>query len=243
MPIIDLNSVTKLYTKTAHAVVAVDQLSLQIERGEFIAIKGPSGSGKSTLLGLIGLLDRITDGSYKFDGRDVSGISPDRLADLRNRRLGFVFQSFNLLPRLSALENAELPLVYGNMPRADRRTLAKKILESVGMGDRLDHWPAQLSGGQQQRVALARALICQPDIILADEPTGSLDSKTTKAFLKFFTLLNQKGLTIILVTHDDDVASEAHRVVEIRDGAIYEDRRTPTGSLGRQGGEVIHDGV
>jgi putative ABC transport system ATP-binding protein len=207
-------------------VTALDGVSLSIFRGESIAIIGPSGSGKSTLMNILGGLDRPTRGRYRFEGDEVAHFSDDQLADFRNRRIGFVFQSFQLLPRLSALQNVELPMVYsGAAPRA-RRERAAELLERVGLGSRMGHRPNQLSGGQQQRVAIARSLANQPDLLLADEPTGALDSATGIEVLALFQKLNLEGLTVVLVTHDRGVADAARRRIAFRDGRVTEDVQT-----------------
>jgi putative ABC transport system ATP-binding protein len=207
-------------------VRALDRVSLRIEQGEMVAIMGSSGSGKSTLMNIIGCLDAPTAGRYLLDGVDVRDIAEDDLADLRNRKIGFVFQSFNLVPRTSALGNVELPLAYGGLSRADRRARAQEALISVGMHDRFDHLPSELSGGQQQRVAVARAIATDPSLILADEPTGNLDSRSTEEVLDIFEALNEQGRTIVLITHEPDVAARARRVVRLADGRVIEDRQT-----------------
>ncbi|MDX6640085.1 MAG: putative transport system ATP-binding protein [Solirubrobacteraceae bacterium] len=226
-PVIDVRAVSRLYSVTEEIVVrALDRVSLRIEQGEMVAIMGSSGSGKSTLMNIIGCLDAPTDGRYLLDGVDVRDIAEDDLADLRNRKIGFVFQSFNLVPRTSALGNVELPLAYGGLSRADRRERAREALISVGMHDRFDHLPSELSGGQQQRVAVARAIATDPSLILADEPTGNLDSRSTEEVLDIFEALNEQGRTIVLITHEPDVAARARRVVRLADGRVIEDRQT-----------------
>jgi putative ABC transport system ATP-binding protein len=226
-PVIDVRTVSRSYSVTEEIVVrALDRVSLRIEQGEMVAIMGSSGSGKSTLMNIIGCLDAPTGGRYLLDGVDVRDIAEDDLADLRNRKIGFVFQSFNLVPRTSALGNVELPLAYGGLSRADRRERAREALVSVGMHDRFDHLPSELSGGQQQRVAVARAIATDPSLILADEPTGNLDSRSTEEVLDIFEALNEQGRTIVLITHEPDVAQRAHRVVRLADGRVIEDRRT-----------------
>mgnify|MGYP006276416107 CR=1 FL=1 len=223
---IQIEDLTKTYVMGEETVTALDSVSLSIFRGESIAIIGPSGSGKSTLMNILGGLDRPTRGRYRFEGDEVAHFSDDQLADFRNRRIGFVFQSFQLLPRLSALQNVELPMVYaGAAPRA-RRERAAELLERVGLGTRMGHRPNQLSGGQQQRVAIARSLANQPDLLLADEPTGALDSATGIEVLALFQKLNAEGLTIVLVTHDRGVADAARRRIAFRDGRVTEDARS-----------------
>ena len=220
---IQIEDLTKTYVMGEETVTALDGVSLSIARGESIAIIGPSGSGKSTLMNILGGLDRPSRGRYRFEGDEVAHFSDDQLADFRNRRIGFVFQSFQLLPRLSALQNVELPMVYsGATPRA-RRERAAELLERVGLGSRMGHRPNQLSGGQQQRVAIARSLANQPDLLLADEPTGALDSATGIEVLALFQKLNTEGLTVVLVTHDRGVADAARRRIAFRDGRVTED--------------------
>ena len=223
---IQIEDLTKTYVMGEETVTALDGVSLSIARGESIAIIGPSGSGKSTLMNILGGLDRPSRGRYRFEGDEVARFSDDQLADFRNRRIGFVFQSFQLLPRLSALQNVELPMVYaGAAPRA-RRDRAAELLERVGLGSRMGHRPNQLSGGQQQRVAIARSLANQPDLLLADEPTGALDSATGVEVLGLFQKLNTEGLTVVLVTHDRGVADAARRRIAFRDGRVTEDVRS-----------------
>jgi putative ABC transport system ATP-binding protein len=207
-------------------VHALQGVSVRIERGEYVAIMGSSGSGKSTLMHIAGCLDSPTAGTYLLDGVDVRDIDEDDLSDLRNRKIGFVFQSFNLVPRTSALANVELPLTYAGLNRAERRRRATDALLAVGMGERLDHLPSELSGGQQQRVAVARAIVTNPALILADEPTGNLDSHSTHEVLGLFASLNDEGRTVVLITHEEDVAERARRVIRLADGEIIEDRRT-----------------
>ena len=225
MPLIKLQDVCKVYLLDELKVEALRGVSLTIEQGEYIALMGPSGSGKSTLMNILGCLDRPTDGSYLLEGEEVARMSSDALAKLRNRRMGFVFQVFNLLARTSALENVELPLLYApRISGSERRRRATAVLERVGLADRLDHHPGQLSGGQQQRVAVARALVNSPAILLADEPTGNLDSRTSKEVMAVFRNLNQEmGITIVLVTHDQDIAAGAKRLLVLKDGRIVED--------------------
>lgn len=222
---IDLEHIFKIYELGDNKVFALDDVSLHVDKHEFLSIIGPSGSGKSTLMNMLGCLDVPTSGKYILDGEDVSKKSDDELAYIRNNKIGFVFQGFNLIQKLTAIENVELPLIYLDVPAKERRERAKKALESVGLGERIHHNPTELSGGQQQRVAIARALITNPPIILADEPTGNLDSKAGKEVMQIFKDLHEKGNTIILITHDSDVAKQASRVVRIQDGKIYENER------------------
>ncbi len=224
-PLIALEDVAKTYRMGDVEVRALRGVSLAIEKGEFVAIMGQSGSGKSTLMNVIGCLDRPTAGRYWLDGLEVSVLSRDQLAGIRNRTLGFVFQSFNLLSRTSALENVELPLLYAGLARQQRHAQARAALERVGLGDRMDHTPSQLSGGQQQRVAIARALVNGPRVILADEPTGNLDSRTSVEVMALFQELGRGGITVVLVTHESDVATYAGRVVVLKDGRLQSDRR------------------
>ena len=216
--LLELRGVTKTYLMGEITVQAVRGVDLDVQEGDYLAIIGPSGSGKSTLMHIIGCLDIPTTGTYTLAGVDVAGMGELQLAQVRNRRIGFVFQAFNLLPGMSALRNVELPLMYAGVSRADRRARAVRALERVGLGDRIDHKPNELSGGQQQRVSVARALVTEPDLILADEPTGNLDSASTEEILGLFRELHDSGRTIVLITHEHDVADQASRVVAMRDG-------------------------
>jgi putative ABC transport system ATP-binding protein len=220
--IIDIRDMTKVYQMGQHEVHALRGVSLQIEKGEFLAIMGPSGSGKSTMMNMLGALDQPTSGSYRLDGTDVSQLDDDALAEIRNRKIGFVFQNFNLLSRTAALQQVELPLVYAG--RRQRQERARHALELVGLGDRLDHKPSELSGGQQQRVAIARALVNEPSIILADEPTGNLDSKSGTEVMQIFQRLNrEEGITLVFVTHDPWIARHTRRVITLADGLVVGD--------------------
>ena len=222
--VLEAKSVTKIYELDEVVVRALGGVDLQVCEGEMLAIMGPSGSGKSTLMHIVGLLDRPTDGNVTIDGVDVSRMEPNQLAEVRNKRIGFVFQAFNLLPRTTATANVELPLIYAGLSGSERARRAREALSRVGLGDRLSHMPNQLSGGQQQRVAIARALVTEPSIVLADEPTGNLDSKSGIEVMAFLQELNRvEGVTIVLVTHDGTVARHAQRVVEMKDGLIVRD--------------------
>ena len=223
--VIQLDAVTKVYQTGDTEVRALDGVSLGVERGEFAAIMGPSGSGKSTLMNIIGCLDRPTGGRYLLDGRDVTTLDRGGLAEVRSQTIGFVFQGFNLLARTSALENVELPLLYSGVPRRERQRRSRQALARVGLSDRLHHIPSQLSGGQQQRVAIARALVNEPRIILADEPTGNLDTRTSLEVMSLFQDLWRAGLTLLLVTHEPDIANFAARVIAMRDGLVRSDER------------------
>jgi len=237
-PLLSVQDVTKTYLLDGGvAVQALRGVSLDLEAGDFVAIMGSSGSGKSTLMNIIGCLDRPTQGRYLLAGQDVAGVSRNALAEIRNRTLGFVFQSFNLLSRTSAMENVELPLVYAGMPGRERHRLARAALERVGLGDRLHHHPNQLSGGQQQRVAIARAMVSQPRVILADEPTGNLDSRTSLEIMALFQDLGRSGITVVLVTHEQDIAAFAARLVVMRDGLVTSDlRQTPVAAVAAAAG-------
>jgi len=224
---IEVSDLRKTYVMGEEQVFALAGVDLAIERGEHVAVVGPSGSGKSTLMNILGGLDRPSAGAYVFEREPVARFDDDQLADFRNRRIGFVFQSFQLLPRLTAVQNVELPMIYGGVAPAERRERAVGLLERVGLGTRLDHRPTQMSGGQQQRVAIARSLANQPDLLLADEPTGALDQATGQEVLALFDELNRQGLTVLVVTHDSDVAARARRRVAFRDGLIVSDERSP----------------
>jgi putative ABC transport system ATP-binding protein len=221
-PVIELVDLSKTYRAGELAVHALQDVSLRIRQGECIAISGPSGSGKSTLMNILGCLDVPTSGTYRLAGEDVSRLNEDRLAEIRNRNIGFVFQQFNLLPAVSAWRNVELPLTYSHVSRSVRRERAIAALQQVGLADRVDHKPSELSGGQQQRVAIARALVTEPAIILADEPTGNLDSTSSREIMAVLTSLHRQGRTVVLITHEAEVARAAERVVEIRDGRVRE---------------------
>ncbi|MBI4410231.1 MAG: ABC transporter ATP-binding protein [Gemmatimonadetes bacterium] len=226
------HALKKDYVLGAEIVHALRGVDLVIDANEYVAIMGPSGSGKSTLMNLIGCLDTPTEGEYWLDGEPVAGLPDDELARIRNREIGFVFQTFNLLPRATALHNVELPLIYGGIPRRERRERAQAMLERVALADRMHHRPAELSGGQRQRVAIARALVNRPSILLADEPTGNLDSQTGAEIMALFDLLHGEGQTILLVTHEHDIAEHAHRAVTLRDGLIASDQLRSVPALG-----------
>jgi putative ABC transport system ATP-binding protein len=223
--IIEMLGITKVYDTGKIQVEALRGIDLVVDKGEFVAVVGPSGSGKSTLLNLVGCLDTPTDGSYMLGGEAVAGLDRDQLADVRNRRVGFVFQNFNLLPQLTALENVEMPLLFGGVGRKERRRRALEQLEKVGLGDRVAHRPTELSGGQMQRVAIARALAMEPDIVLADEPTGNLDTGSGSDVMSLLSELWEQGRTLVVVTHDKSLARRAGRTVEIRDGLVVTDQR------------------
>lgn len=223
MELIKLNHISKIYNPGENEVRALDDVSLSIDKGEFVAIVGQSGSGKSTLMNIIGLLDNATNGTYFLSGKNVSSLSDNALSDIRNVEIGFIFQGFNLISSLTAQGNVELPLVYRGMKKEEREKLALEALERVGIGNRINHLPSELSGGQQQRVAIARAVAARPPIILADEPTGNLDSNSGKEVMKTLYELNEEGRTVILITHDDNIANSAKRIIRIQDGKIIED--------------------
>lgn len=227
-PLIVLEGITKHYRMGAEIVQALRGIDLQINPNEYVAIMGPSGSGKSTLMNILGCLDWPTSGRYVLDGVDISQLDDAALAAIRNRKIGFVFQTFNLLPRATALKNVELPLIYAGVSPQQRRQRAIAALESVGLGDRLRHKPPELSGGQRQRVAIARALVTEPSLILADEPTGNLDSKTGEEIMQLFERIWREGNTVLLVTHEDDIARHARRIIRIRDGRVESDHINPT---------------
>jgi putative ABC transport system ATP-binding protein len=232
-PLIVAESLSKIYSLGDQGLRALDDVSLTIGRREFVAIMGPSGSGKSTLMNVLGCLDRPTSGTYTLASRDVSRLGRGELADVRNALIGFVFQNFNLLPRTSALENVELPLVYAGASRREREARARAALDRVGLGDRIRHHPAQLSGGQQQRVALARAIVNRPRLLFADEPTGNLDTRTSESIMELFQELSRDGLTIVFVTHEPDIARHASRVLTMRDGRIVSDGPERTRAVSR----------
>lgn len=225
MKIIETNEISKVYRMGNQTVNALQSISISIDRGEYVAFMGPSGSGKSTLMNIVGCLDTPTTGTYMLNNKLVSEMTENELADTRNKEIGFVFQTFNLLPRASALENVALPLIYAGYSKAERNEMALQTLDSVGLADRAHHRPNELSGGQRQRVAIARALVNNPSIILADEPTGNLDTKTSYDIMNLFQELHDKGNTIIMVTHEDDIAHYAHRIIRLRDGLIEWDRK------------------
>lgn len=223
--VIEIRNITRDFPLGHEVVKVLKGIDLDIERGEYVAIMGPSGSGKSTLMNLLGCLDTPTSGTYILNGSDVSKMSDDELAEIRNREIGFVFQTFNLLPRTTALENVALPMIYAGYSKSDRTRRAEEVLKDVGLADRMDHKPNQLSGGQRQRVAVGRALVNNPSIILADEPTGNLDSKTSLEIMKLFDDIHAAGNTVILVTHEEDVANHAHRIIRLKDGMVESDKR------------------
>ncbi|WP_147534020.1 ABC transporter ATP-binding protein [Bacillus marasmi] len=223
-PIVEIKNLSKFYKMGGETLKALDDVSFSVKKGDFVAIIGPSGSGKSTLMNMIGCLDLPDQGEYHLDGKDVFSLKNNDLADVRNQKIGFIFQSFNLLPKQTAYENVELPLIYRGLSAAERKEIAMSALNKVGLADRADHRPTELSGGQQQRVAIARALAGNPPILLADEPTGALDSKTGKEVLKLMKELNKQGHTIILITHDMDIAKQAKRIIRIHDGKILAEK-------------------
>ena len=225
MPLIDIKDIYKIYNPGENEVRALDGVSLSIGHGEFVAIVGSSGSGKSTLMNMLGLLDECTSGSYHLDGQDVSHLSDDELSEIRNKQIGFIFQGFNLIASLTAQANVELPLIYRGMRREERGKLAVEALTRVGLENRRHHRPTEMSGGQQQRAAIARAVAARPPVILADEPTGNLDSKSGKDVMRILRELHEEGRTVILITHDGDIAAQAQRVIRVHDGKILEDTR------------------
>ncbi len=223
--VIKIRNITRDFPLGNEVVKVLKGIDLDIERGEYVALMGPSGSGKSTLMNLLGCLDTPTSGTYELNGRDVSNMTDDELAEIRNKEIGFVFQTFNLLPRTTALENVALPMVYAGASKSERTERAKQVLTDVGLADRMDHKPNQLSGGQRQRVAVGRALVNKPSIILADEPTGNLDSKTSLEIMNLFNEIHKAGNTVILVTHEEDIAENAHRIIRLRDGMVESDTK------------------
>jgi putative ABC transport system ATP-binding protein len=225
-PLIQISNIKRDFVLGNEIVYVLKGIDLQINKGEYVALMGPSGSGKSTLMNLLGCLDTPTSGTYILNGKDVSQMHDDELAEIRNKEIGFVFQTFNLLPRTTALDNVALPMVYAGFPKSERNKRATEVLTQVNLSDRMDHQPNQLSGGQRQRVAIARALVNSPSIILADEPTGNLDSKTSVEIMKLFGDIHAQGNTVILVTHEEEIAAYAHRVIRLRDGMIESDTKT-----------------
>ena len=224
---LELSHITKIYRMGGVDITVLSDVSLKVQPGELIAIMGPSGSGKSTIMNMLGCLDRPTSGSYRFEGREISSMTDDELASIRNVKIGFVFQTFNLLPRFSALKNVEVPLIYSGVPARLRKERAMPLLQQVGLSERMHHKPTELSGGQQQRVAIARALVNHPPLLLADEPTGNLDSRSGEEILKILIGLNQQGVTVIIVTHDQTVAARCKRIISVKDGQIIDDRGQP----------------
>ncbi|RRJ88407.1 ABC transporter ATP-binding protein [Paenimyroides tangerinum] len=223
--IIKISDIKRDFALGSEIVYVLKGVDLEIEKGEYVALMGPSGSGKSTLMNILGCLDTPTSGNYTLNGKDVSEMDEKSLAEIRNKEIGFVFQTFNLLPRTTALDNVALPMIYAGKSKSERNERAAEVLEQVGLGDRMDHHPNQLSGGQRQRVAVARALVNHPSIILADEPTGNLDSKTSVEIMMLFDEIHAKGNTVILVTHEEDIAAHAHRIIRLRDGVVESDNR------------------
>ena len=222
-PLIQITNIKRDFVLGNEIVYVLKGIDLEINKGEYVALMGPSGSGKSTLMNLLGCLDTPTSGSYILNGKDVSKMHDDELAEIRNKEIGFVFQTFNLLPRTTALDNVALPMVYAGFSKSERKVRAEEVLKQVGLADRMDHQPNQLSGGQRQRVAVARALVNNPSIILADEPTGNLDSKTSEEIMKLFGDIHKLGNTVIVVTHEEEVAAYAHRIIRLRDGMVESD--------------------
>lgn len=239
--VIALQGIQRLYRMGDETIYALRGVDLSIERNEYVALMGPSGSGKSTLMNLIGCLDSPSAGSYWLNGQDVAGLSDNQLAQIRNKEIGFVFQTFNLLPRLSALDNVALPLIYAGVSEAQRRERALEVLNQVGLGDRVSHKPNELSGGQRQRVAVARALVNRPSLILADEPTGNLDSKTSIEIMELFATIHALGNTIVLVTHEEDIARHAHRMVRLKDGVVESDQTQNPQRLGSTTPSPLND--
>ncbi len=225
-PIIQIKNIKRDFALGSETVYVLKGIDLTINKGEYVALMGPSGSGKSTLMNLLGCLDTPTSGSYILNGKDVSKMTDNELAEIRNKEIGFVFQTFNLMPRTTALDNVALPLIYAGKSKSERSTRAAEVLTQVGLADRMDHKPNQLSGGQRQRVAVARALVNHPSIILADEPTGNLDSKTSVEIMQLFNDIHEQGNTVILVTHEEDIARFAHRIIRLKDGIIEKDEKT-----------------
>jgi putative ABC transport system ATP-binding protein len=223
--IIQVSKISKIYTIGSIETVALDNVSFTVKQGEFVAIMGPSGSGKSTLMHILGALDLPTKGEYILDGENVSKLTDDELADIRNRKIGFVFQAYNLLPRTTAIKNVMLPMAYAGIPKPQRNATARRYLEMVGLGNRLEHTSNQLSGGQQQRVAIARALSLNPSLLLADEPTGNIASAQAEEIMNIFKKLNEEGHTIVMITHEPDIAKHANRIISIKDGKIVEDKK------------------
>lgn len=234
MKIIETTNIAKRYIMGSEIVDALKSVSMSVNRGEYVAYMGPSGSGKSTLMNIIGCLDSPTGGQYVLNGKDVSDMTDNELAEIRNKEIGFVFQTFNLLPRMTSLENVALPLIYAGFSKSDRTEKAMLALKNVGLGDRAGHRPNELSGGQRQRVAVARALVNDPSILLADEPTGNLDTKTSYEIMDLFDQLHSKGNTIVMVTHEEDIAHYAHRIIRLRDGLVESDTVNPNPTKARQ---------